>query len=861
MLSRYSAARASRPSPQGLLRTIAYTWPQQFRPETASFIARQHTGTFTPKNLSSSSSVGLRHQIDTGISTGKWEVGRRHSSTATSADADAGPNTKANKDAIYALIDEINENEMEIAKLMDDLDLIDEHSGALNIYGPELDHAFSQTIGHRDAETLEARVRAARLHFGETLPEDYLNETETRLYTQLYGEPIIQQEHTALEIEGNEKDSDRLFREDGNGGWEEIDFAPANTEAEPPLVYDMELGPPVDETAAMQRTREVAEQLGGEIMLEQFEEDAVQDDTPRLHPRTVEGKFSTDPSTIFLPKDTVTGPISIILSDFSNKHISETARRTFGGPRLPLSTVTPPLRAHVPQVPIPLEASQRFMTEMEANAYIAALYPGMYASILSVLTEIRKRLGSDWIRNLMSKEGGPHILDASAGGAGVMAWRDVLRAEWEAMVPDHPQTSPYPMGRSTVVTGSETLQLRASAMLENTSFLPRLPDYVHVREKPTLDDSRAPQKRKQYDIIVAPHSLLGIEEDYLRKEHVENLWTLLNPNGGVLILLEKGHQKGFEAIAGARDMLLKRHISSPGSTLYEDFIDSPGENTHVEKETGMIIAPCTNHGKCPMYHNDGHSKGRRDYCHFEQRYIRPQFLQRIVGAKDRNHEDVKFSYVAVQRGVDLRQKNGIVQDPSATEAAFTGYENIDDMAAEPQASEATPVAQNEAANESQAFHTLSLPRIIYPPIKRRGHVLFDACTPAGNLERWTVPRSFSRRAYKDARKARWGDLWALGAKTRISRNLRLGDKHGEGKKERLERRALARAKLNDHDEDPHDQPIDDVDAASDWPDLSLPPKKKGQNIPSWKKYADKKKIRQASKQHAAKKMAQDDLLD
>jgi hypothetical protein len=37
-----------------------------------------------------------------------------------------------------------------------------------------------------------------------------------------------------------------------------------------------------------------------------------------------------------------------------------------------------------------------------------------------------------------------------------------------------------------------------------------------------------------------------------------------------------------------------------------------------------------------------------------------------------------------------------------------------------------------------------------------------------------VPRSFSKQAFRDARKARWGDLWALGAKTRIPRNVRLG---------------------------------------------------------------------------------------
>ncbi|KAF7585660.1 37S ribosomal protein S22 [Aspergillus hancockii] len=827
---------------------------QQLRGGATSLITQRYRNTTARYESPLISPVGFPRKSATSYRINGWKNGQRNVSTVPSEHA----NVKADrKDAIYAVIDKIDQNEAEIANLMDELDLLDDHHQVLNLDGPEFDRAFSQTIGHRDQETLESRVRTARQLFGDTLPDGFLNDTELQLYTQLYGEPIIREESLEVEIEEDEKDTDTLYREDGQGGWEEVDFEQVEVEGNVPLVYDMEAGPLENESLAMQRTREVAEQLGGEVMLEQFEDEANPDDTPRLHPLTVEGKFSTDPSTVFLPKDTVTGPISIILSDYSNKHIAETAHRVFGGSRLPYSTTIPPPHAQVPQRPIALEASQRHMTDMEANAYIAALYPGLYSSITSVLVEVRKRLGTDWIRQLISKEGGPHILDASAGGAGVLAWRDVIRAEYESMVPDHPRASPYPVGRSTVVTGSEALQLRASLMLENTSFLPRLPDYVHVREKPTLDDERPAPKRKQYDIIVAAHSLLGIEEDFLRKEHVENLWNLLNPDGGVLILLEKGHQRGFEAIAGAREMLLKRHISSPGSTQYANLTESPVEDVQVEKEPGMIIAPCTNHEKCPMFNTPGISKGRKDFCHFQQRYIRPPFLQRILGAKDRNHEDVKFSYVAVQRGIDMRETQGIVQGSEATEAAFAGYEEPHDAAAdEVEALDEVAGSQSEASEHTnpENFHTLSLPRIVYPPMKRRGHVIFDACTPAGKIERWTVPRSFSRRAYKDARKAFWGDLWALGAKTRISRSLRLGDKHGEGKKERLARRAAMKVELAEEAE--HEQQSEDPE----WPELPIPQRKKGQKIPSWKKHADKKTMRQALKKHAAAKVAQDEPL-
>ncbi|PKY06585.1 hypothetical protein P168DRAFT_339830 [Aspergillus campestris IBT 28561] len=777
--------------------------------------------------------------------TGRWKIGARSLSTDAPAEVESRPDRK---DAIYALIDQINSNEVVLAEMMDELDLLDDFSGVLNLEGPELDDVFSQTIGHRDEQTLEARVQVARQDFGDFLPEGHLNAREIQLYTRLYGEPIIREQETELELLEVEESPDKLFREDGQGGWEEIEMEEESVlEEEAPVVYDMDFPPPADETAAMQRTREVAEQLGGHVMLEEFQDEAVPDATPRLHPLTAEGKFSPDPSTVFPPKESMTGPISIILSEFSNKHIADVAHRTFGGPRLPNSTATLPARAQLPQLPIALDATQRYMGEMEANVYLATLYPGMYASILSTLVEVRKRLGSEWIRRLMSQEGGPNVLDASAGGAGILAWRDVLRAEWELMVPDHPPSNPIPVGRSTVVTGSDSLRMRASAMLENTTFLPRLPDYVNTRGKPTLEDERAP-KRKQFDIIVAPHSIMGIEEEYVRKQHVENLWNLLNPNGGVLILLEKGHQKGFEAVAGAREMLLKRHIASPGSTRYEDLTESPGEQTHVDKEPGMIIAPCTNHSKCPMFHMSGHAKGRQDFCHFEQRYIRPDFLQRIIGAKDRNHEDVKFSYLAVQRGVDLREVKGIVQGPQATEAAFEGYE--------------TPTTspnenEREGLEKGQEFNTLSLPRLVYPPMKRRGHVTFDVCTPAAKIERWTVPRSFSRRAYKDARKSQWGDLWALGAKTRIPRSLRLGDKRGEGKKERLARRAAEQAEMNglEETEEGADVPVLDKTSPA-WADPEPPRKKKGQKVAPWKKQAEHRSYRKALRNNARKHLAE-----
>ncbi|KAJ2970613.1 hypothetical protein NUW58_g9639 [Xylaria curta] len=243
---------------------------------------------------------------------------------------------------------------------------------------------------------------------------------------------------------------------------------------------------------------------------------------------------------------------------------------------------------------------------------------------------------------------------------------------------------------------------------------------------------------------------MPLKEGFRRKAMLDNLWEMLSPEGGILIFMEKGHPRGFEAVAEVRARLLDEFIVSPTSDARPEPIEP---EMRREREPGMIVAPCTNHKACPMYLHPGLTPGRKDFCHFSQRFIRPPFLQRVLGATDRNHEDVDFSFVAVQRGtLPGTEKTTLpAQGREATDKAFGGHEH-------------SPEAPNP----------LSLPRNILPPIKRRGHVTLDLCTPAGTLERWTVPKSFSKQAYRDARKARWGDLWALGAKTRIVRPVRLG---------------------------------------------------------------------------------------
>jgi len=682
-------------------------------------------------------------------------------------------------------------------------------------------------------------ARAAREQYGDVLPQGVLNDEEYKIYERMYGPPMTEEEAQILEDEGfvqTEAERDALFREGQDGELEEVEYARLRKEdqeheeeyqddefveedTEDAAFDDVVLGnertyteavpnkitskqrlaaekgnrdddqlqrdisaalaasartiPPRDNTSA-DEAAQLIEDMQDEFDLEDDEGQYNEGETVRTHPFTQANRWATSPSTIHIPHEIAT-PVSALLANLPNKHIDEAASRIFGGPALPYSTGSPASAKIMPQKPIPLGPGQSKMSEMEADVYLAAVMPGAYATSMSVLVEVRKRLGTSWIEGLLNKDGGPRILDAGAAGAGVIAWREVLKAEWarmhntESVVPVDGDAAPAgtappppPLGKATVLASSGPLLQRASLLLENTTFLPRLPDYVHATVDPNAE-------QKQYDIIIAPYNLWHLTETYERKQRVQNLWSLLDPNGGVLILLEKGVPRGFEVIADARSYLLKE-LMDIGAAEPNDILNTPASSSTLgtKKTPARVLAPCTTHSKCPMYLVPGISRQRKDWCHFSARFFRPAYLQRIMSGKDRNHEDVMFSYVAVQKGVrsDTQPLNHgetlKAKEAQTTDRAFRGFEIGD-----------------EDVNQEGLPNPLALPRLILPPLKKPGHVLLDVCTPQGTLERWSVPRSHGKVAFRDARKSKWGDLWALGARQRSEKRVRLGREHME----------------------------------------------------------------------------------
>ncbi|EHY56024.1 hypothetical protein ABEF92_003586 [Exophiala dermatitidis] len=759
----------------------------------------------------------------------------------TSSPSTAGPKERSNPETTAAdtppvldahALDTLQELENALGRSIDE---------AIQDDRREHTAAFDSVASLRaSGASLEEVVRRARQVHGDSLPDSVLEDAEFKIYRRLYGDPAAPEGDEFVDEDDLDSDdstpANQLFDREGTlvdyslyearerthmedaSEQEQEDFDHLDSSEREgtdrrdpprPVRGGIDLNLERDVTGSLlasptHRAMEVARLLDGEVAEDMDNEEDVEEETQaRFHPLTTLGKFATSPKTVFLSQEDFVRPVANIMKDFSNKHLKETCEKTFGGPGLPHSPLTPRSGRTKPQIPIPLDVTQHSMGEMEANAFLTTVMPPTYAAIMSVLVETRKRLGSTWLNQLLSKEGGPRVLDAGAGGAGILAWREIVKAHWDSMHSSDRDPPPCPASKSVVLTGSDTLRHRAAALLDNTTFVPRLPDYVHTRDAPTLDDDRPAQPRKQFDVIIASHSLFGLQEEWMRKQHVQNLWSMLSSERGVLILIEKGVPRGFEAIGGARELLLERYIAVPKGrrTGYSAGHDSDDVFT---SETGMIIAPCTNHEKCPMYHAPGMSQGRKDFCSFQQRYTRPSYLQRVLGAKDRNHDDVDFSYLSVMKGDDLRQRQlgswdslqdgvgaPLHPDPQVLGEDYEAWMRMCQSGFD----EVEPGTTLEDTASTSLPAPWSLPRLVFTPMKRRGHVIMDVCTPAGKIERWTVPKSFGKQAYHDARKSQWGDLWALGAKTRISRSLRLGGpdtkeaRRARSRKERLENQA------------------------------------------------------------------------
>lgn len=284
------------------------------------------------------------------------------------------------------------------------------------------------------APTAEEAALWARMTFGDVLPDGVLGEEGLRVYERLYGKAVegVGGSEIAEGESGVVEVGTGVLRDVEGGGLVEVGFE--EVEEEDGVLQEMDIG--LDRGRADARVAEdIFRAMKGETHEEDsrpfspVEEEAAESHT-RTHPLTAMNRFGTSPASLLLPRLALVEAIQLQLAGRSNTHLAQASERAFGGLGLPYSTSTPGIGRSLPSKPIGLEASQKRMSDIEGDVFLAALVPGMYASIMSVLVETRKRLGSAWAEELVRKaeKGDLRILDAGGAGAGVFAVREMLKA-------------------------------------------------------------------------------------------------------------------------------------------------------------------------------------------------------------------------------------------------------------------------------------------------------------------------------------------------------------------------------------------------------------------------------------------------
>ncbi|KAJ1301502.1 hypothetical protein OPQ81_008757 [Rhizoctonia solani] len=283
-----------------------------------------------------------------------------------------------------------------------------------------------------------------------------------------------------------------------------------------------------------------------------------------------------------------------------------------------------------------------------------------------------------------------------------------------------------------------------------------------------------------------------------RKRMVTEMWE---SGAEWMVVIDHGNTTGFDSVAQARELLLelgRRELSA----------QAEGSSESSGRLGSHVIAPCPHSHACPLYS----SPNTRDICHFTQRLQAPPFLRHTKHSHE-GHEDVAYSYVVIRRGqgpmIHHTQKYGSLvadglvgavgrecaekakldgvtgvskrkiqnkgRDKGGRQVLEVGADGVwsglaDNGVMEHEAGSRNDPSQTQEPAESskkaceeeeEALRSAigTWPRIIYPPMKRSGHVIMDTCTNEGSIARITIPRSQGKQAYYDARKASWGDAF------------------------------------------------------------------------------------------------------
>ena len=294
-------------------------------------------------------------------------------------------------------------------------------------------------------------------------------------------------------------------------------------------------------------------------------------------------------------------------------------------------------------------------------------------------------------------------------------------------------------------------------------------------QKSFQEDDRIPRSQAQDVLALSAFSLSSIPTPSSRRALVKEMWesgahTIVRGSDNIpgpeqptnnlaQVIIDHKTPAGFECVAKARQFLLDmgaREVEDPETADWDIrgcHVVAPVSSWVWElRWPSLNQVQCPHDGVCPLYHPGNN----RLLCGFEQRLQRPEFVRKTKHSGV-GHEDIGYSYVVIQRGSrppldsnsqvvgkagpisyeeaqkDTKRSTLVLYPDAHASEEHTQVHEEDNQTTEvvvEQRETSDSLVNIEGSLRGSAYHW---PRLVFPPIKRSGHIILDSCTPGGRI--------------------------------------------------------------------------------------------------------------------------------
>ncbi|KAG8739333.1 37S ribosomal protein S22 [Ceratobasidium sp. 414] len=240
-----------------------------------------------------------------------------------------------------------------------------------------------------------------------------------------------------------------------------------------------------------------------------------------------------------------------------------------------------------------------------------------------------------------------------------------------------------------------------------------------------------------------------------------------------MVVIDHGTPAGFDNVARARELLLELGRCELKARAESSPVEQGAGGSHVvAPHNTPRIKPTPPFLRHTKHSREGHEdvaysyvvirRGQAPDTHASQRYGSP-IAHGLIGAVGREEaKKIQFDLEhdkAKQKGPRKLKGHTVLEvgEDGVWDSSNSGLPD----ASQSSLNESSPPPEKEHISEESAMQSAigTWPRIVYPPMKRSGHVILDTCTHQGSIMRMTIPKSQGKQAYYDARKASWGDVF------------------------------------------------------------------------------------------------------